>query len=977
MGLPFKRLLSLMLLLSTSVAWSQMRIISHVTSADGGFATTVIMENSAVDAREYRLQPYDNAGNALAVVSGEIGGQQTLTMDAGDLGDGVSHFTIEANDILVTAAYVARGEGGSPAHVPESSAQATRFRLFAGNWNTVFDGFAVVNTGSEAADVWVAQRNAAGEIVQTVRAAEALAANAKALYIIGQPSGSAFDLTAGNTFEVYAEQPLAITALRSNIPGSTFLWVNETTATGTASTTRDQQGIWFIEDGSLYDVIEMMGYNVAVDRLWQMDLFRRQARGRLSEVFGNFTVDTDRFTRTTNYSDAEYADFYTNMDPEARLLVKAYVDGANRRIAEVAFDSGLRPVEFNLQGQQTIEPFEPIDVLSFVVFMLRQFDPNGFGGGQVSNVFTLSGLQEDFPDTAGEMFNDLVWVNDPKAYTMIPPDPAKAAAFNQRPAPPRLRTDIDFRQAARDYTRMLENRVAIQEALDIRIKGGSYAWVVSGDKTTSGNPIIYSGPQMGFQTPSLTLEGSIRGGGIEISGMTLPLMPLIVIGRTPHHAWSMQVGHAHTADMVMESPDALAGGPHRVETIGIGASGQLELEVHRTENGPIVISDPPVAWKYAHWGYEIDTIEAFLGLARAQSMDEFGENIRKVGVSQHFCYADRDGNIAYWMSGRDPIRPEGDYRLALGFAGEVPQYDLTQVRDLAHDRNNPRGWYGGWNNKAAVDYPNPPFSAFHTYGIFHRAHAVAELLASQDTWTFEEIRQIALNIAATDSFYSGGNPYSFVADHFTEVVEQNPSDDRLAALAIANDWDGHFVDGGTDQWATGTNLADGFILTEQWLDRVKTLTFDDETTDVDDENGFNLLLHMLDESSDAFPVAYDWFSNLDDPEAPQTFEAIVLQALDETIATLGLDQRPWGTDSRGSIVFSHNIFGIQHSMPFASRSTYAHCVEMDSEGPVRIESMFPLGQSGMIYSGIVLDENYLSMTEFFDNFVMRNFPIFD
>ena len=115
-------------------------------------------------------------------------------------------------------------------------------------------------------------------------------------------------------------------------------------------------------------------------------------------------------------------------------------------------------------------------------------------------------------------------------------------------------------------------------------------------------------------------------------------------------------------------------------------------------------ANPIVAWKYAHWGYEFDTIGGFLKLGNATSMDEFGAAIEDVGVSQHFCYADRDGNIAYWMSGRDPLRPAGEWRLPQGAAGIPLEWDADVLIQRSTDRNAARGFYGGWNNKTNPDY---------------------------------------------------------------------------------------------------------------------------------------------------------------------------------------------------------------------------------------------------------------------------------
>ncbi len=84
---------------------------------------------------------------------------------------------------------------------------------------------------------------------------------------------------------------------------------------------------------------------------------------------------------------------------------------------------------------------------------------------------------------------------------------------------------------------------------------------------------------------------------------------------------------------------------------------------------------------------------------------------------------------------------------------------------------------------------------------------------------------------------------------------------------------------------------------------------------------------------------------------------------------------------REQIIYKHDMIGQVHAMPYSSRSTYAHCVEMGKNGPVRIESMFPLGESGFMAMNAdgtpAFDPHFFSMTEVFDTFVYREFPLFD
>jgi len=747
-------------------------------------------------------------------------------------------------------------------------------------------------------------------------------------------------------------------------------------------TARDDKGVWFISGGSLGDVMESMGYAVATDRLWQMETYRRSARGTLSEVFGGSQLKTDKIMRTYGYSEEELIDGFEDLNREEQIVVESYVEGINKRIDEINADPTQLPFEFLAMGF-TPAYWSELDVLAWMALLLRQFDCEALKTGQIDNYALLGQLLTKGP-VGMAMFNDLRWVNDPDALTYIPsaaPEamlmkaPALAAPEIEAKAPV---ISADFETAAEDITGRMNDAMENLKRINAFVKMGSYAWVVSGKKTSDNKPIIYSGPQMGFEVPSITIEGSIMGGGLDISGMSVPGIPGIIIGRTPHHAWSMQVGHAHTVDFYMESPANLIL-PPRVEVIHVRGQADVNWPVVRSHRGPIINESPLISWKYAHWGYEFKSIGAILALARAKSMDEFGKGIEGVAVSQHFCYADRDGNIAYWMSGRDPVRPAGEWRLPQGVAGAPLEWDAAVLMERSTDRNIERGYYCGWNNKTKAGYAdsyNNPGSYF--FGPFHRAHVIDDYLGATDRLTFEDVRDLALNIATTDSFGGGGVPWDFVADTFSAaVLGASPTDEQLAALKTLSAWDGHFVAGGPSEWAQGTDRADAWILQDAWINEALRLTFQDELgTAIMNKVGmnrlFNVFLHGLPGSAitNTYPL---WFTNTD-PAAPQTPDEIIVQALNNVLGTL-----PSGIGKRGLITYSHSLIGTVHAGPFSSRSTYAHCVKYNRSGPVRIESMFPLGESGTILGAPpypVFDANFFSMTPVFDPFEPRPFPLF-
>jgi penicillin amidase len=744
-------------------------------------------------------------------------------------------------------------------------------------------------------------------------------------------------------------------------------------------TTRDEKGVWFITGGSLGDVMESMGYAVATDRLWQMETYRRSARGRLAEIFGPSQLQTDIFMRTIGYSNQELSDGFDALDRDEQIIIESYVEGINKRIDEILTNPRLTPFEFSAAGCP-VNYWSVEDVLAWVSLLLREFDCEALELGQIQNAALFQQLTAQYGfETGYGMFNDLRWLNDPDALTYIPPVTVRAMAMEAAPmvgaAPRAAAASSDFTTVYGGLEARKNTVIENLKQINAFVKMGSYAWVVSGSKTADRKPIIYSGPQMGFSVPSIVLEGSIRGGGLTISGMSVPGIPGIIIGRTPHHAWSMQVGHAHTVDYYMEPPAAIA--LNRVETIHVRGQSDYTLPVYRSMHGPIINQSPLIAWKYAHWGYEFKTVKAFFGLARAESMDDFGRAIDGVALSQHFCYADRDGNIAYWMSGRDPVRPAGEWRLPQGMLGQALEWDAAVVMPRSTDRNNARGYYCGWNNKSNPLYNDSINSPGYFFGPFHRAHVIDDYLSANNSLTYEDVRDLALFIATTDSFSGGGVPWYFVENDFTQAVNNiGATPVRQAALDILASWDGHFVDGGPSEWRQGVNKADAWTLQDAWIREVIRLAFAGSLPFYYNPNDskvvnrlFNVLLHEL---SGGFN-SYEWLP-ADDRDA------LVVQALDNVLGTLDLNARPWGTGKRGVISYRHDLLGVVHTMPFSSRSTYAHCVEFGPKGPVRIESMFPLGESGNIpadFNGTNFDPNFFSMTPIFDPFEPRPFPLFN
>ncbi|MGE4619313.1 MAG: penicillin acylase family protein [Planctomycetota bacterium] len=764
--------------------------------------------------------------------------------------------------------------------------------------------------------------------------------------------------------------------------------------------TRDDRGVWFIEGGDLYGLYEAFGYAVATDRLWQMEFFRRLCTGRMTEILGPSQLNTDIAVRILGYSDEELEDGFSQISEVGQHVVLAYIDGLNRRIDEVLATPELIPYEFPELG---IDPthWSVSDVMALQVTLLRNFDSEALATNQLDNALLLAELLDAHPSDGMDMFDDLRWLDDPEAPTMIPPEDFSIPFVGNTapPVPQPGQYQIENLRALRDRVDdVFAGTTRRLAELGSTVRMGSYAWVASGDVTESGNPIIYSGPQMGFNAPGLVIEGSLKGAGIEVSGMALAGLPGIIIGRSPRHAWSGQVAHAHTVDIYLDDAEELV--LHRIDQIPLGNGANLELPVYRTEHGPVVaplvldpatVDGPVASWKYSHWQKELSTIDVNLDFITARNIDDFGDAMDRFCVSLHVCYADRRGNVGYWMAGLDPVRVAGaDPRLPQLGDGSMEWTSPVTYKARKTIQNPQRGWIAGWNNKAGGG-PAGGASPGHAYGRFHRAHSMQDRLADaveEGPLSFELIRDLALEISATDCCdlgNSGGNRWFFVRDSFNQAVESDPNPERLDALTLLDQWDGYFPAGGPDEWTTSEVDSDAWLLQDRWIRRMVELTFEDEldTESMSFNNQgrnllFNILLRALPDSELILENRIDWFQNRSLTPKPTDAAGLIVLALDDTLAALG--PRPWN-HSRATIDYVSEVLGEVWSSPWLDRSTYAQVVELGPQGPIRIESMIPLGQSGAIYQGPggepEFDEHYFGFTDIFDGFEPRPFPTFD
>lgn len=378
---------------------------------------------------------------------------------------------------------------------------------------------------------------------------------------------------------------------------------------------RDSYGVPIIYAPNVRDLWFGVGYAVAHDRLFLMDAVRRMGRGTFSELTGCGGVAGDIATRTTTYTAAEYQAMFDGLTPDAKDAVLGYVDGANALRSKALTDPTILPAEYALLTS-TPEPFTVTDVLAAGVYITRFVASEG--GNEFLNIKMLQQLQAEYGSAtaAKQAFQDMVWLEDPKAVASIPASTAKFSnqkspssgtretVFNTMadwamglpdtvwkgtgtghaplPSPcselgaiagavPAISLDRGasevmakpFQKAKKATAEALRKAAAtkkvmhdvVKALLDLRahLHGGSMAYAIGNTRTRDGGTLMVSGPQLGYSYPLLLVEYEIHSGDYHARGSSVPGLPVVGIGYNNDIAWGLTTGYSKTIDSFIES----------------------------------------------------------------------------------------------------------------------------------------------------------------------------------------------------------------------------------------------------------------------------------------------------------------------------------------------------------------------------------------------------------------------------------------
>lgn len=517
---------------------------------------------------------------------------------------------------------------------------------------------------------------------------------------------------------------------------------------------RDLWGVPHIYAKSADDAFYAQGYFAAKDRLFQLDLWRRQNTGHLAEILGPAAIERDRIARLVRFRGDWNAE-WESYSPDAKNIATAFVSGINAYIRSL---SGKRPIEFQVAGYDPAT-WQPEDVTARIAGLLmthnvrrevdRALDIRKFGIETVQRY--------------------------------LPPDP-----FIKLEVPKDLDLSLITKDILRDYTvAITPPRFGPPEPLG---EQGSNNWVVDGTLTATGKPLLANDPHRPVMLPSLRKTWHLVAPGLNVIGAGEPALPGVALGHNDKIAWGFTIVGTDQQDLYVEKLNPQNADEYQyqgewrkveIEHQAVKVKGRTEpvsVELRYTIHGPILYED-----RSHHTAFALKWVGAepggagylaALALMRAKNWDEFLKGVANYKVpSENLVYADTVGNIGWIAAGWAPVRKNSVGLLPTpGHTGEHEWQGYLPLKDMPQLLNPPRHFVATANSNILPD--SYPHTLTFEWALPFRRQRIDQALSERRGWEridFERLQQDVL---------------SRPARHFQSLVRRwsPPADSRHAII---------------------------------------------------------------------------------------------------------------------------------------------------------------------------------------------------
>ena len=732
---------------------------------------------------------------------------------------------------------------------------------------------------------------------------------------------------------------------------------------------RDNWGIPHIYAANEPDLYFAFGYVQAQDRLWQMDITRRQARGQLAEILGPSYLVADRFLRTLGMEQAAQQtidQMYSQQDQyniTLRENLASFADGVNFYISNIGPNL---PLEFKLLNYRP-HPWTLLDSISV---------------GRILD-YGLSWSDSDlrFANTIAELGNDSAWelfpLNPPLQTPVVPEYgvttvPPPSSALSNAEIPESLQNNI---KTFLSWTENIPdpNNILSRWQLDSL---GSNNWAVNGTKSATGSPILCNDMHLPRDVPAIWYQAHLvaTDTGRNVYGFVPPGVPLIIAGHTEYVAWGFTNVGADVIDWYYysinpENEDEYwydgAWQPFGEETTTIFVKGEAPYyhTIRRSIHGPIMsdvglsYNDYVLAqrWTGGEPSYEMIALDK---MTMAHNYTEFIEGQKFWWtISQNIVFADIYGNIAIRPTGHWPIRDGWFGGLPHnGSAGEGEWTGFIDFDALPLSLNPDRGWVVSANQLAAVQGPGfYPYYIHQGYDPGYRARRIIQMLENDNAVTVDDMKRIQNDVldTAAEAFV----PY--LIDAFDNAGSSITSDPILSsAIDQLRTWNYTML----KEWVAPT-------IWRAWFDYYWEDVFSDEYPS--DRGGLLWPSAVILENLTRYNPNSHWFDDITtgtvesrDDIIIRSFQAAMIRLSDEE----GSDVNEWTWDKFHFVVFSHQVGGALGHAPIpadgsgvtvnpsrvnmwareqgASRGGASERLIVNFNDPLHAVSVIPGGESG-------------------------------
>jgi penicillin amidase len=515
---------------------------------------------------------------------------------------------------------------------------------------------------------------------------------------------------------------------------------------------KDRWGISHIYAKNESDLFFAQGYNVARDRLFQLEMWRRQATGTVAEVLGKSELQRDIGNRLFMFRGdlSQETNWY---HPHGPAIIQSFVDGINAYIGETEKNPSLLTPEFKMLG------IKPGKWTTAVV--ISRF--NGLLGNVEQEVKLASAIRA----IGVEKVKEIMYFQpaDPK----LEIDPAIDASLLSSDilgvyhafrtplkfSPEELLPEYRNQRAALQLNQEIENPI---DPSDRRQGIGSNNWVVSGKLTMSGYPMMMNDPHRDLSAPSLRYWVHLVAPGWNVIGGGEPALPGVSIGHNEFGAWGLTIFGTDSDDLYVYDTNPANPSQYKYagawesmkvirDSIPVKGEAPVTVELKYTRHGPVVLEDPAHHKAYAvraAWR-EVGAAPylASLRIDQAHTWQEFSDACTYSRIpSENMIWADREGNIGYQAVGIAPRRPNWSGLVPVPGDGRYEWNGFLPIKELPHVLNPEKGFYNtsndyqiprGWPYKDALSYVwADPF----------RAQSVAEFLSSGRRFSVADMVQL-------------------------------------------------------------------------------------------------------------------------------------------------------------------------------------------------------------------------------------------